>query len=665
MTKEQIKDKIEELRKTLTKYGYEYYVLDTPTVSDFEYDAKMRELIELENENPEFNSPDSPTQRVGGEVSEGFAEVTHTVQMQSLADVFSKEELFEFDERVRSALGVDSVEYVTEMKIDGLSVSLEYENGLFTRGSTRGNGFVGEDITQNLKTIQSIPLKLNEAIPYLEVRGEVYMPQKSFIKLNEQREASGQPLFANPRNAAAGSLRQLDSKIAAERKLDIFIFNVQRVEGKELTNHRQSLDWLADLGFKIIPGNQTFDGISAAYQEVQRIGENRGNLTFDIDGSVIKVNSFAQREILGTTSKTPKWAAAYKFPAEQQKTKLLDIILQVGRTGAVTPNAVLEPVRIAGSTVSRATLHNIDNIKSKDIRIGDTVVIEKAGDIIPAVVKVIKEDRCGTEIEFNMPKNCPVCGEKLIREDGEAAVRCTNPNCPAQQLRSIIHFVSKPAMDIDGLGASIIEQLLDEKLIADSADLYSLKYDDIIKLDRFAEKSAMNLINSISESKSRGLDRLLFGLGIRMIGSRAAKILAERYGNIDALMAATCEELSDIPEIGEKMSESIVEYFKQDKSRELINRFKELSISMEYTSTVASDILSGKTFVLTGTLPTLKRSEAKSMIESNGGKVSGSVSKKTDYVVAGEEAGSKLDKANALGITVITEEELIKLLNNE
>ena len=664
MTKEQIKDKIEELRKTLTQYGYEYYVLDTPTVSDFEYDAKMRELIELENENPEFNSPDSPTQRVGGEVSEGFAEVTHTVQMQSLADVFSKEELFEFDERVRSALGVDSVEYVTEMKIDGLSVSLEYENGLFTRGSTRGNGFVGEDITQNLKTIQSIPLKLNEAVPYLEVRGEVYMPQKSFIKLNEQREASGQPLFANPRNAAAGSLRQLDSKIAAERKLDIFVFNVQRVDGKELTNHRQSLDWLADLGFKIIPGNQTFDGISAAYQEVQRIGENRGNLTFNIDGSVIKVNSFAQREILGTTSKTPKWAAAYKFPAEQQKTKLLDIVLQVGRTGAVTPNAVLEPVRIAGSSVSRATLHNIDNIKSKDIRIGDTVVIEKAGDIIPAVVKVIKEDRCGTEVEFNMPENCPVCGEKLIREDGEAAVRCTNSNCPAQQLRSIIHFVSKPAMDIDGLGASIIEQLLDEKLIADSADLYSLKYDDIIRLDRFAEKSAMNLINSINESKSRGLDRLLFGLGIRMIGSRAAKILAERYGNIDALMAATREELSDIPEIGEKMSESIVEYFKQDKSRELINRFKELSVSMEYTSTVASDILSGKTFVLTGTLPTLKRSEAKSMIESNGGKVSGSVSKKTDYVVAGEEAGSKLDKANALGITVITEEELIKLLNN-
>lgn len=665
MTKEQIKVRIEELRKILTQYGYEYYVLDTPTVSDFEYDALMRELIELEDANPEFNSPDSPTQRVGGEVSDGFAEVAHAVQMQSLADVFSKDELLEFDERVRTALGIDNVEYVTEMKIDGLSVSLEYENGLFTRGSTRGNGFVGEDITQNLKTIQSIPLKLNEAVPFLEVRGEVYMPQKSFIQLNEQREAMGQPLFANPRNAAAGSLRQLDSKIAAERKLDIFVFNVQRVEGKDLLTHRESLDWLKSIGFKTIPGNQVLNGIDAAYQEVVRIGENRGNLTFDIDGAVIKVNSFAQREILGTTSKTPKWAAAYKFPAEQQKTKLLDIVLQVGRTGAVTPNAVLEPVRIAGSTVSRATLHNIDNIKAKDIRIGDTVVIEKAGDIIPAVVKVIKSDRCGTEVEFNMPETCPVCGEKLIREEGEAAVRCTNSNCPAQQLRSIIHFVSKPAMDIEGLGASIVEQLLDENLIADSADLYKLKYDDIITLDRFAEKSALNLIESINNSKSRGLDRLLFGLGIRMIGSRAAKILAEKFGNIDAIMQATPEELSDIPEIGEKMSESIVEYFKQEKSRELIDRFKQYSVNMEYTSNVTSHSFDGKTFVLTGTLPTLKRSEAKSIIESSGGKVSGSVSKKTDYVVAGEDAGSKLDKAVALGINIISEEELLELIKNE
>lgn len=662
MTKEQIKVKIEELKKILTQYGHEYYVLDKPTVSDFEYDALMRELIELEEANPEYITADSPTQRVGGEVSEGFAEVAHTVQMQSLADVFSKEELFAFAERVQSSLGANAVEYVAEMKIDGLSVSLEYQNGLFTRGSTRGNGFVGEDITQNLKTIQSIPLRLSEDIPFLEVRGEVYMPQKSFIRLNEQREASNQPTFANPRNAAAGSLRQLDSRVAAERKLDIFVFNVQQVEGKELSDHKQSLEWLASLGFKTIPIGKVFGNIEEAYAEVMRIGENRGNLAFDIDGSVIKVNSFAQRELLGTTSKTPKWAAAYKFPAEQQKTKLLDIVLQVGRTGTVTPNAVLEPVRIAGSTVSRATLHNIDNIKSKDIRIGDTVVIEKAGDIIPAVVKVIKEDRRGSETEFNMPDTCPVCGAKLFREEGEAAVRCTNSNCPAQQLRSIIHFVSKAAMDIDGLGASIVEQLLDEKLISDCADLYKLSYDDIVRLDGFAEKSAQNLIASIEHSKSAGLDRLLFGLGIRMIGSRAAKILAEKYGNIDALMSADAEELAQIPEIGEKMSESIAEYFNQDKSRELIARLKAYSVSTEYTSDKVSDIFNGKTFVLTGTLPTLKRSEAKAIIEANGGKVSGSVSAKTDYVIAGEEAGSKLDKAESLGLTILSEEDFLNLM---
>lgn len=662
MTKEQIKVKIEELKKILTQYGHEYYVLDKPTVSDFEYDALMRELIELEEANPEYITADSPTQRVGGEVSEGFAEVAHTVQMQSLADVFSKEELFAFAERVQSSLGTDDIEYVAEMKIDGLSVSLEYQNGLFTRGSTRGNGFVGEDITQNLKTIQSIPLRLSEDIPFLEVRGEVYMPQKSFIRLNEQREASNQPTFANPRNAAAGSLRQLDSRVAAERKLDIFVFNVQQVEGKELSDHKQSLEWLASLGFKTIPIGKVFGNIEEAYAEVMRIGENRGNLAFDIDGSVIKVNSFAQRELLGTTSKTPKWAAAYKFPAEQQKTKLLDIVLQVGRTGTVTPNAVLEPVRIAGSTVSRATLHNIDNIKSKDIRIGDTVVIEKAGDIIPAVVKVIKEDRRGSETEFNMPDTCPVCGAKLFREEGEAAVRCTNSNCPAQQLRSIIHFVSKAAMDIDGLGASIVEQLLDEKLISDCADLYKLSYDNIVSLDGFAEKSAQNLIASIEHSKSAGLDRLLFGLGIRMIGSRAAKILAEKYGNIDALMSADAEELAQIPEIGEKMSESIAEYFNQDKSRELIARLKAYSVSTEYTSDKVSDIFNGKTFVLTGTLPTLKRSEAKAIIEANGGKVSGSVSAKTDYVIAGEEAGSKLDKAESLGLTILSEEDFLNLM---
>ncbi len=665
MTKEQIKTRIDELRETLSRYGYEYYVLDTPTVSDFEYDALMRELIDLEDANPEFNSPDSPTQRVGGEILEGFQQVAHQVQMQSLADVFSKEELFEFDTRVNGTLGNEPYEYVAEMKIDGLSVSLEYVDGVFTRGSTRGDGFVGEDITHNLKTIQSIPLRLKEAVPFLEVRGEVYMPQKSFIKLNEQREVSGEPLFANPRNAAAGSLRQLDSKIAAERKLDIYIFNIQQVDGKELSTHTDSLNWLKEIGFKVVPGTKPLKTITDAFDEIMKIGESRGDLSFDIDGAVVKINNFSQREALGSTSKTPKWAVAYKFPAERQQTKLLDIALQVGRTGVVTPNAVLEPVKIAGSTVSRATLHNIDNIKAKDIRIGDTVIIEKAGDIIPAVVEVVTEKRNGTETPYEMPDNCPVCQGTLTREEGEAAVRCTNSNCPAQQLRSIIHFVSKSAMDIDGLGTSIVEQLLDEKLISDCADLYTLKYEDIVNLERFAEKSAQNLINAITLSKERGLDRLLFGLGIRMIGSRAAQILADKYGNIDALMKASAEELSNIPEIGEKMSVSLTEYFSQEKSKALIERFKEYGVKTDYVSTKTDNNLEGKTFVLTGTLPTLKRNEAKSMIENHGGKVSGSVSKNTDFVVAGEDAGSKLEKAQTLGITIISEEELLAIFENE
>lgn len=662
--KKEAEIRIKELKDILNKSGYEYYVLDNPTMSDFEYDRLMQELIKLEGDFPEFATADSPTQRVGGEVADGFAEVVHTVQMQSLADVFSKDELYEFDSRVRAALGDESVEYVTEMKIDGLSVSLEYENGLFTRGSTRGNGFVGEDITQNLKTIPGIPLKLNEPLPFIEVRGEVYMPEKSFLRLNEQREASGEPVFANPRNAAAGSLRQLDSRIAAERKLDIFVFNLQRIEGKELSSHSQSIEYLASLGFKVIPERDVYTNIDDAYKEVLRIGESRGELAFDIDGAVIKVNSFAQREFLGSTSKTPKWAAAYKFPAEQKQTELLDIILQVGRTGAVTPNAVLKPVRIAGSTVSRATLHNIDNIKDKDIRIGDTVIIEKAGDIIPAVVGVVKEKRPANSAPFEMPKVCPICGEPLVREEGEAAVRCVNPNCSAQQLRAVIHFVSKAAMNIDGLGASIVEQLLDKKLINDCSDIYYLNFDDVISLDGFAEKSANNLIAAISESKKSGLDRVLFGLGIRMIGSRAAQILAAHFGNIDPLMSASVDELSSISEIGTKMAQSIVEYFKQDKSLYIIERLRAAGVDLTYTSTQKGNNFDGKTFVLTGTLPTLKRSDAKKLIESYGGKVSGSVSKNTDFVVAGEEAGSKLDKALSLGIKVLSEAELTEMLKN-
>lgn len=662
--KKEAETRIKELKDILNKSGYEYYVLDNPTMSDFEYDRLMQELIKLEGEFPEFATADSPTQRVGGEVADGFAEVVHTVQMQSLADVFSKDELYEFDSRVRAALGDESVEYVTEMKIDGLSVSLEYENGLFTRGSTRGNGFVGEDITQNLKTIPGIPLKLNEPLPFIEVRGEVYMPEKSFLRLNEQREASGEPVFANPRNAAAGSLRQLDSRIAAERKLDIFVFNLQRIEGKELSSHSQSIEYLASLGFKVIPERDVYTNIDDAYKEVLRIGESRGELAFDIDGAVVKVNSFAQREFLGSTSKTPKWAAAYKFPAEQKQTELLNIILQVGRTGAVTPNAVLEPVRIAGSTVSRATLHNIDNIKDKDIRIGDTVIIEKAGDIIPAVVGVVKEKRPANSAPFEMPKACPICGEPLVREEGEAAVRCINPNCSAQQLRAVIHFVSKAAMNIDGLGASIVEQLLDKKLINDCSDIYYLNFDNVISLDGFAEKSANNLIAAISESKKSGLDRVLFGLGIRMIGSRAAQILAAHFGNIDSLMSASVDELSSISEIGTKMAQSIVEYFKQDKSLYIIERLRAAGVDLTYTSTQKGNNFDGKIFVLTGTLPTLKRNDAKKLIESYGGKVSGSVSKNTDFVVAGEEAGSKLDKALSLGIKVLSEAELTEMLKN-
>ena len=662
--KKEAETRIKELKDILNKSGYEYYVLDNPTMSDFEYDRLMQELIKLEGEFPEFATADSPTQRVGGEVADGFAEVVHTVQMQSLADVFSKDELYEFDSRVRAALGDESVEYVTEMKIDGLSVSLEYENGLFTRGSTRGNGFVGEDITQNLKTIPGIPLKLNEPLPFIEVRGEVYMPEKSFLRLNEQREASGEPVFANPRNAAAGSLRQLDSRIAAERKLNIFVFNLQRIEGKELSSHSQSIEYLASLGFKVIPERDVYTNIDDAYKEVLRIGESRGELAFDIDGAVVKVNSFAQREFLGSTSKTPKWAAAYKFPAEQKQTELLDIILQVGRTGAVTPNAVLEPVRIAGSTVSRATLHNIDNIKDKDIRIGDTVIIEKAGDIIPAVVGVVKEKRPANSVPFEMPKVCPICGEPLVREEGEAAVRCINPNCSAQQLRAVIHFVSKAAMNIDGLGASIVEQLLDKKLINDCSDIYYLNFDNVISLDGFAEKSANNLIAAISESKKSGLDRVLFGLGIRMIGSRAAQILAAHFGNIDSLMSASVDELSSISEIGTKMAQSIVEYFKQDKSLYIIERLRTAGVDLTYTSTQKGNNFDGKIFVLTGTLPTLKRNDAKKLIESYGGKVSGSVSKNTDFVVAGEEAGSKLDKALSLGIKVLSEAELTEMLKN-
>lgn len=657
---ETVEQEVVRLREQLEQYNYEYYVMDAPSVDDFTYDAMMQRLIALEETHPELKTADSPTQRVGGEVLDGFREVEHPVQMQSLGDVFSKEEFFDFDKRTQTALGEDVV-YAVEMKIDGLSVSLEYENGRFVRGSTRGNGFVGEDITANLKTVASIPLRLKEEIPYLEVRGEVFMPRENFLRLNEQREANGEPLFANPRNAAAGSLRQLDSKITAQRKLDIFVFNVQRIDGKDLLTHQESLQYLSELGFKTIPQNRLCCGAEEAYAEIVRIGEIRGELSFDIDGAVAKVNNFAQREQLGSTSKTPKWAIAYKFPAEQQESKLLDIALQVGRTGVITPNAVLEPVRIAGSTVSRATLHNEDYIRDKDIRIGDTVVIQKAGDIIPEVVRVVTQKRDGSEKPFQMPKTCPACGEPLYREEGEAAVRCQSSNCPAQQLRSMIHFASKSAMDIDGMGPAVVQQLLDENLIADCADIYALRAEDLAQLEGFGEKSAQNLTEAIAKSKNQGLDRLLAALGIRLIGTRAAKLLAEHFGNIEALIEADEATVAQIGDIGEKMAKSLVHYFAEPKTRELLDKLKNADVRMDYQKEQTDDIFSGKTFVLTGTLPNMSRSEAKMLIESHGGKVSGSVSKKTDYLVAGEEAGSKLEKAQALNIPIITEAELISM----
>ena len=664
MEKTEAKQRIDELKEILNEANRIYYILDAPEISDFEYDKLIRELIVLEEEYPEYKTQDSPSQRVGGGVLEGFEQVTHAVQMQSLTDVFDKEELFDFDNRTKSSLGLDIVEYVTELKIDGLSVSLEYRDGMFFRGSTRGDGNIGEDITNNLRTIKSIPLKLTEQIPYLEVRGEVFMPKPAFLRLNELREVAEEPLFANPRNAAAGSLRQLDSSVTAQRSLDIFIFNVQAVEGMEFVTHSESLDYMRKLGFKVIPDRRIQHGIDEVYDEIMRLGEMRGNLDFEIDGAVVKVNSLEERLLLGSNSKTPKWATAYKYPPERQETELIDIVLQVGRTGAVTPNAVFKPVRVAGSLVSRATLHNIDFIHSKDIRIGDHIIIQKAGDVIPEVVEVIKDKRKPDAAKYEMPDDCPVCGEPLERIDDEAATRCTNSNCPAQQLRSIIHFASKGAMEIDGLGPAIVEKLIDEGLVKTCADLYELKKDDIVSLEGFAEKSASNLIESIENSKSRGLDRLLFALGIRLIGSRAAKLIAERFGTIESVAEANAEQIAEIPDIGEKMAGSVEHYFSESASIELIEHLRKCGVDMTYEAVEKGGIFSGKTFVITGTLPGMKRSEAKKLIEDNGGKVSSSVSKKTDYLLAGDEAGSKLDKANKLGINVISEEDLEKMLDN-
>lgn len=653
--------RIKELTDLINYHNHKYYVEDAPEISDFEFDALLTELEKLEEQFPEYKSANSPSVRVGGEASSSFAEVRHSVPMQSLQKAFSREEIYDFDRRVKEIVG--DPQYVTEHKIDGLSVSIEYVNGELVRGSTRGDGVTGEDITANIKTIRSVPLRLKDAIPYLEVRGEVYMSDAAFVKVNAELEAAEQPLFANPRNAAAGSLRQLDPKIAAKRRLDIFVFNIQQIQGAEINSHIEGLRFLRGQGFKTILNDKVFGTIEEAYAEVERIGSERGDLGFGIDGAVIKVNDFASRELLGSTAKFPRWAIAYKYPAEKQTTVLRDIKIQVGRTGVLTPLAILDTVRIAGSNVSRATLHNLDYIREKDIRIGDTVVIEKAGDIIPAVVEVLTEERSGTEHEFSMPDKCPECGAEVVREAEEAAYRCTGIACPAQRLRNIIHFVSRPAMNIDGLGASNIEKLVENGLISDAADLYYLDYDRAIELPGFGKKWAENLKNSMEKSKSNPLYRLIFGLGIRHIGEKAAKILAAKYKNIDALMDAGAEEMSQLNDVGMTMAQSVTEFFRQEQNMEFIDRLKLAGVDCIDDAEESEDQrFKGKTFVLTGTLSKYKRSEAAKIIERYGGNSSSSVSKKTDYVLAGADAGSKLTKAQSLGVTVITEDEFEEMI---
>ena len=645
-----------ELTALLDKYTYQYYVLDAPEVSDYEFDMLMQELKAIESEFPELVTPASPTQRVGGVASGKFEKVTHAVQMASLQDVFSFEQTESFVERCRQELG--KTEFSVEPKIDGLSVSLEYENGLLVRGSTRGDGFVGEDVTANIRTIRSIPLKLNNAPEFIEVRGEVYMPRASFFELAEQQELEGEQPFKNPRNAAAGSLRQKDSAITAKRKLDMFIFNVQQVRGKELTSHSQSLDYLKELGFKTIPTYKVCDSYAQIEEEINRIGEERSQFSYDIDGVVIKVNSLAQREVMGATAKTPKWAVAYKFPPEEKETTLLDIEVNVGRTGAITPVAVFEPILLAGTSVSRAVLHNQDFIDEKDIRIGDTIVVRKAGEIIPEVLRSVAHKE-GTST-FTLPAVCPVCGTPSVREEGESVLRCPNVQCPAQLLKNLIHFASKNAMNIDGLGPANMKLMVDSGLVKSAADLYSLRKEDLLSLERFGERSAENLIASIDNSRKAGLARLLHALGIRNIGQRAAVLLSEKFGDIDALLAAKAEDIADIEGFGEVMAESVVSALGEPHMRDLIDQLKAAGVEMTGEKKSTGDgRFAGLTFVLTGTLPTMKRDQAKELIESFGGKVSGSVSKKTSFVVAGEDAGSKLTKAQELGIEILSEADLI------
>ena len=655
--------RIEELINLINYHNEKYYNQDSPEIEDFEYDNLMKELIKLEEENPELKRNDSPSNRVGGKPLDKFEQVVHKIPMLSLSNAYSWEDLKDFDSRVREAVGSD-VEYVVEFKIDGLSVGLNYNNGIFESGATRGNGIVGENITKNLMTIKNIPLNIDEK-GELTVRGEVYISKKDFEEINKIQEEQDQPLYANPRNLAAGSLRQLDSKLTAKRPLDIFIFNLEDINSKQFKTHSESLEYLKQLGFHVSPEFKVFKTMDEIIEYIKYWTEHREDLGFGIDGMVIKVNNLAQREQMGYTAKSPRWAIAYKFPAERKETKLLDIVVEVGRTGTITPTAVLEPIRLAGTTVSRATLHNEDYINEKDIKINDTVLVQKAGDIIPQVVEVIKEKRTGEEIEFKMPEECPVCGEPTVRLEGEAAVKCINISCPAQIRRGIIHFASREAMDIDGLGESIITLLLKQDLIKDISDLYYLKKEQISVLERMGDKSATNLINAINKSKENDLWRFINGLGIKLIGTKAAKVLASEFKDLDKLMNATEQELINLEEFGQTMADSVVEFFKEEKNISVIEKLKEAGVNTKLIESDDADIpkiFEKMKIVLTGTLPTLKRNDAKEMIEKRGGKATSSVSKSTSFVLAGEEAGSKLTKANDLGIKVIDEEKFLQLI---
>lgn len=653
----EIEKKILELRETLQYHSNRYYNDDAPEIEDYEYDMMMRELKSLEEKYPEYDTPDSPTKKVGGKADNTFDEVVHNVRMESLQDAFSKDEIKDFERRVCEA--VSNPIYVVEPKIDGLSVSLEYRDGVFFRGSTRGDGNVGEDVSANLRVIKNVPLKLNKPIPYIEVRGEVYMPKKSFLRVVDRQLLNDEKPFKNPRNAAAGSLRQKDSAVTARRGLDIFIFNIQQIEGVELKSHKESLDFLKELGFNTVPSYKQVDSIEDALNEIENIGNERGNLEFDIDGAVIKVDSFSQRDILGSTAKYPKWAVAFKYPPEEKQTKLLDIEIAVGRTGVLTPTAIFDSIQLAGTTVSRATLHNQDFINEKGIGIGDIITVRKAGDIIPEVLCV--NEHLSDNV-YSFPEFCPSCNERVIRENDEAAIRCINPECPAQLLRNLIHFCSRDAMDIEGLGPAIIETFVDNNIISKTYDIYNLDYDAISSLDGFQTTSANNIKASVEKSKDNDLGKLIFALGIRHIGAKAGKLLSDHFKNIDNIINATVDDILEIEGFGQVMAESVVDYFNSASAIELIDELKKANVNMNSKTEIKDERFLGMTFVLTGTLPTLKRSEASKIIESFGGKTSSSVSKKTTYVLAGEEAGSKLDKANALGIEVISEEDFMGMI---